>query len=280
MNNKYQANLVSGEVVLSDDNTKLILIPELLESNLEKVENYYIDRRLIEVRKGNKYGFIDLNGKKIVSFKYDYVSEFKNGLCLVKKNGLFGYINQIGQEVIPCNYVDAMDFSFDKAVYIYGAKNTYICINNCNFNKGFVLNCDNFCSINSSYITDELFVHIFANKLELNDVFINSSSYYLFYNFYIKMKAKDVNIKNCKIGNSKQRVKISVDSFNLIVDDSELVGEDIFIDSSNISFNNGLMMADKCVTVKGSSESNLDIVSPNIICNNKYKKRYKKRNNE
>lgn len=126
MNNKYQANLVSGEVVLSDDNTKLILIPELLESNLEKVENYYIDRRLIEVRKGNKYGFIDLNGKKIVSFKYDYVSEFKNGLCLVKKNGLFGYINQIGQEVIPCNYVDAMDFSFDKAVVAKFDKNNNI----------------------------------------------------------------------------------------------------------------------------------------------------------
>ena len=236
---------------------------------------------LLKVITANKGRVVEVDDKIICYVKESGCKKLKGGYSIYCED--YTKINENLVDKYKLNkkvYYVIENFSFDKAVYIYGAKNTYICINNCNFNKGFVLNCDNFCSINSSYITDELFVHIFANKLELNDVFINSSSYYLFYNFYVKMKAKDVNIKNCKIGNSKQRVKISVDSFNLIVDDSELVGEDIFIDSSNISFNNGLMMADKCVTVKGSSESNLDIVSPNIICNNKYKKRYKKRNNE
>ena len=126
MNNKYQAKLISGKAISSDDETKLILIPELLENNLERIEKYFIERRLIVVRKDNKYGFIDLNGKKVVSFIYDYVGEFNDGLCLVKKNGLFGYINQIGQEVIPCKYVDAMDFSSNKAAVAMSLRNDKI----------------------------------------------------------------------------------------------------------------------------------------------------------
>lgn len=41
---------------------------------------------------------------------YDYLRSFSNGLALVRKGGLFGYINQNGKEVISPSYDQALPF--------------------------------------------------------------------------------------------------------------------------------------------------------------------------
>lgn len=49
--------------------------------------------------------------------KYKYIGTFSEGLALVRNtNGLFGYINKKGKEVIPCKYPDAVDFSEGLAI--------------------------------------------------------------------------------------------------------------------------------------------------------------------
>ncbi len=62
-----------------------------------------------------KGGYIDVNNKLIIGFKYDYVSEFSEGLASVKLNGKWGYIDKKGKVVIPLKYDRTFDFSDGKA---------------------------------------------------------------------------------------------------------------------------------------------------------------------
>ncbi|MCH5220144.1 MAG: WG repeat-containing protein [Muribaculaceae bacterium] len=46
---------------------------------------------------------------------YDYVGDFNNGLALVERLGQWGFINEDGEEVIPCEYEMAGPFSSGRA---------------------------------------------------------------------------------------------------------------------------------------------------------------------
>ena len=77
----------------------------------------------------DKCGYIDTTGREITPCKYDNVflechfggtensineidaCQFHEGLALVCLNGLYGYIDKAGEEVIPCKYNDACYFS-------------------------------------------------------------------------------------------------------------------------------------------------------------------------
>lgn len=51
-----------------------------------------------------KYGFIDANGKEVITPKYDYALDFKNGLCPVQLGKFWGMIDKTGKEVIAPKY--------------------------------------------------------------------------------------------------------------------------------------------------------------------------------
>ncbi len=51
-----------------------------------------------------KWGFVDGNNMVVIPFIYDDAGVFNNGLCLVNKEGLYGYIDTIGKEVINIKY--------------------------------------------------------------------------------------------------------------------------------------------------------------------------------
>ena len=70
--------------------------------------------QIIPVRNanGNTYDYIDSVTKKIISRNtYDQASPFSEGMARVNRNGLFGFINTKGEEVISCKYIHAKDFS-------------------------------------------------------------------------------------------------------------------------------------------------------------------------
>ena len=56
-------------------------------------------------------GFIDRNGNEVIPCIYDDASDFSEGLAVIVKNGKYGFIDKNGNEVIPCIYDDASDFS-------------------------------------------------------------------------------------------------------------------------------------------------------------------------
>lgn len=70
----------------------------------------------------NKYkvGYIDINGKTAIPFKYDYAYNFNNGLAVVKLNDKYGVINEKDNTVIPLEY----NFLGDLKNGFYVAKNS------------------------------------------------------------------------------------------------------------------------------------------------------------
>lgn len=89
---------------------------------------YHIKDRVLRVKKGNKYGFIDDRGNEIVSPKYDYADHFSDGLAVVKKNGKYSFINKKGKEIIPFTYYDNF-WSFSDGLALVSIKNQYQFIN-------------------------------------------------------------------------------------------------------------------------------------------------------
>lgn len=62
-----------------------------------------------------KSGFLDENGEKVISLKYDEANDYFNGVSLVSKKGKYGYIDKKGKVVIPLKYEDAHNFKEDMA---------------------------------------------------------------------------------------------------------------------------------------------------------------------
>ena len=73
---------------------------------------------MIAVQKGEKQGFININGELVVPCIYDAVGDFYDGLAWVGINQKpdswdlkFGFIDKTGKEIIPCIYDHPGDFS-------------------------------------------------------------------------------------------------------------------------------------------------------------------------
>ncbi len=58
-----------------------------------------------------KYGFISSDGKEIIPLQYDYATDFHEGLALVQMNGKYGYINKHGKMVIEPAFHNAGSFA-------------------------------------------------------------------------------------------------------------------------------------------------------------------------
>lgn len=60
-----------------------------------------------------KYGYADSNANVIIAQQYEEAGDFRDGYANVKKNGLWGYIDTSGEEVIPIKYA-SVDGLFDR----------------------------------------------------------------------------------------------------------------------------------------------------------------------
>ena len=57
------------------------------------------------------YGYINEDGKEVIPCQFSGAQCFSEGLAAVRKDGKWGYINKEGYEVIPCQYEDWSWFS-------------------------------------------------------------------------------------------------------------------------------------------------------------------------
>ncbi|MGB8194533.1 MAG: WG repeat-containing protein [Chitinophagaceae bacterium] len=67
----------------------------------------------------SKYGLVDRSGKVVVQAKYDYASDFSDGLALVgKQDGImrYGFIDKKGKLVIPLRYLRDRPQSFSNGL--------------------------------------------------------------------------------------------------------------------------------------------------------------------
>jgi hypothetical protein len=81
---------------------------------------------LAGVKKDGKWGFIDNLGKTKIPFKYDEAGFFNEGLVNVKLGGKYGFLNKTGATAIPFKFEDASGFSDGLAYVVLGGKVGFI----------------------------------------------------------------------------------------------------------------------------------------------------------
>ncbi len=59
---------------------------------------------LIAVRRNGLWGFLDTAGNEVVRCRYEDAGAFSEGLAPVKWNGKWGFVDATGQEVVPCQF--------------------------------------------------------------------------------------------------------------------------------------------------------------------------------
>jgi|SRR5579871_217379 len=79
-----------------------------------------------QIRRGAKWGFMDVTGKTTIQPSYDDEGHFFNGLARVRVERHWGFINEAGVMVIPPRFEDAGDFRGTLAPVRVGKKWGYI----------------------------------------------------------------------------------------------------------------------------------------------------------
>ena len=59
---------------------------------------------LAEVELNDKWGFIDTMGNVVIPLKYDNAGFFSEGLAGVELDGKYGFVDTTGKEVVPLKY--------------------------------------------------------------------------------------------------------------------------------------------------------------------------------
>lgn len=112
----YSSNLemicsVFGASVNKEDNYIQVISDENLdyfdfEGKRLDSKQIYTNNKLLASKQDNKWGFVDHNGKVVVEYKYDKVTEFNEyGYAGIKKDGKWGSIKEDGTIVLEPAYV-------------------------------------------------------------------------------------------------------------------------------------------------------------------------------
>jgi hypothetical protein len=90
---------------------------KLKESSISKNSRiiFPIKKKFSEFYEVSKYGFIDSYGNPHFTSYFQFISEPQDDLILIKKENLYGYFNLEGVKVIDFKYQEATDFSLGYA---------------------------------------------------------------------------------------------------------------------------------------------------------------------
>jgi len=101
--NKNGVNLADSLIV--DDKDAIVeLTPKFVKSLEVYDELAPFSEGYAAVKRGKKWGYINVKGEEIIPCSFDYADIFSEGLAAVSKDGKWGYINTKGEEIIPCSY--------------------------------------------------------------------------------------------------------------------------------------------------------------------------------
>ena len=81
----------------------------IIEPQFDNANNF--SEGYAAVKKWNKWGYIDKNGKQIIDFQFDFAGKFSEGIAVVQKGDKWGYINKQGEMVSDFIYPSAFSFS-------------------------------------------------------------------------------------------------------------------------------------------------------------------------
>ena len=91
-------------------------------------QDNFIWNGLIKVRLDGMYGFINKDGEEIIPCKYEDADNIPDGLIRVKSAEGWGFVNENGEEIISCKYEDA--YAFEGGLSLVKSKEGYGFVNN------------------------------------------------------------------------------------------------------------------------------------------------------
>jgi len=115
-NNVAGKNLKTKALSLSGSREVLSNGDKSRTNNDAKSAKKYKKNWILVSRKG-LYGFIDTLGNEVVPLKYEEIGrlgEYKKDWILVSRDGLYGFIDTLGNEVVPLKYEDLSLFEKEK----------------------------------------------------------------------------------------------------------------------------------------------------------------------
>ena len=93
------------------------------ENNFFNVENdfswHYKEKRTGYVLKQGLWGFINKKGEEVIPFEYDYVTNFNQGVSFVQKEGKWGAIDTTGELIVPIKFSFIEFAKWNKKIIIY-----------------------------------------------------------------------------------------------------------------------------------------------------------------
>ncbi|MEI8280389.1 MAG: WG repeat-containing protein [Bacteroidota bacterium] len=82
-----------------------------IDSTGRRIYRSRVSKKLGPVKRNDKWGYIDKNGKETTPCMYDYGGDFRDGLAKVCLDDKWGYIDKSGTQIIACKYDYGGDFS-------------------------------------------------------------------------------------------------------------------------------------------------------------------------
>jgi hypothetical protein len=79
-----------------------------------------LNAQLFPFMRGNKWGFMNHEGKILIQAKFDFVEAFSQGRAIAIMNDLYGFIDPMGAWVIQAQFSDVLPFRFNLSV-VYDA---------------------------------------------------------------------------------------------------------------------------------------------------------------
>jgi len=92
----------------------------ILVEGAKKIWDFKPGGKYATAEKSGKIGFIDISGKWVIEPQYDSARAFKNGFAAVKKRNRWGYINTEGKAITSFSFFDAGYFSEDGLAAVKG----------------------------------------------------------------------------------------------------------------------------------------------------------------
>ena len=116
--NQAETNNHFAKTVIQPQSNRHQLIP--IEERFDSIAP--VSEGLMAVRLNGLYGFIDTLGQIVVCLIYEDVRRFSENRAAVKYGGKWGFIDDIGIEITPFKYEDVRRFSENRAAVKYGGK--------------------------------------------------------------------------------------------------------------------------------------------------------------
>lgn len=88
-------------IVMTSENERKYFDLEGKETTYKKINP---NNKLYASYKNGKWGFVDTNNNVVIDYKFDFVTEFENGVAGYKLNTLWGAINEEGQKLTDAIY--------------------------------------------------------------------------------------------------------------------------------------------------------------------------------